>query len=478
MTGRRPLLAAAILCAGLLALYWPGVAMYDTVSQYVQILSNVYDDWHPPVMARLWSLLEPLGGGQAPLFVLQVAAYWLGFGLIAGGLARGSRPRAAWAVIVVGALPLFAAWQCAVLKDTQMLGAMLAGVGLVAWWRLAGKPVPAVAAITAGVLLCYALLVRTNAVFAVVPLAILLLPGRGGYWGRWWGRALAIAVATLAVLALSPFVNHRLLGARATDVTHTLPLFDLAGIAHFGGDDGVLTDEERALIVAKRCYQPFFWDPLGSQHHCIDIAARFERVPDAVLQRAWVGAILRHPIAYARHRLEHLNSTERWLVPTGWTAAAPPAGSEPNELQLVSPAPAARTLAAAGGWMAETALGWPVVWIVVAGVVLAAAQGRRRTPFGDLAVALAVSALTLEASFAVVSIASDLRYHLWPMVASVLAAILLVADGRPSRRTLYFGIAALAVVIVPGTMARHSLPSPPPGYAAMLDWNDGAPAPQ
>ncbi|MDO7844411.1 hypothetical protein [Sphingomonas immobilis] len=476
MIGRLPLLAAALLCAGLLWLGWPGVSMYDTVVQYTQALSGVYDDWHPPVMARLWSLLLPLGGGAAPLLVLQVVTYWAGFGLIAGGLARAGRPRAAAAVIVAGALPLFAAWQIAVLKDTQMLGAMLSAVGLVAWCRLPGQRVPVAAGVGAAVLLAYAMLVRTNAVFAVVPLGVLLLPGRDGWWGRWWGRAFAIGVGVAAVLAVSPAINHRLLAAQVTGVTHTLPLFDLAGIAHFGG--AVLTPEDRALIAEKRCYQPFFWDPLGSPSRCGVIAARYEGDRSGALHRAWIDAILLHPVAYARHRLAHLNATLRWIVPAGWTSAAPPAGSEPNNAGLASPAPVARTLAAAGGWMAETALGWPIVWIVVAGIVLAAAQGRRRTPLGDLAVVLAVSALALEASFAVVSIASDLRYHLWPMIASLLAAILLAAEAMPKRRTLYVGIALLAAVIVPGTMARRSLPSPPPGYAAMLDWNDGAPAPQ
>ncbi len=43
------------------------------------------DDWHPPVMVRLWQLLHPLGRGAAPMFVLQVALYAAGFALFVAG---------------------------------------------------------------------------------------------------------------------------------------------------------------------------------------------------------------------------------------------------------------------------------------------------------------------------------------------------------------------------------------------------------
>ncbi|MBS0283806.1 MAG: hypothetical protein JSS15_05240, partial [Proteobacteria bacterium] len=122
-----------------LAAYWPGFAMYDTLMQYRQVLSGRFDDWHPPVMARLWQALAPLGGGQAPLFVAQVTLYWLGFVLLALPLARGGRVRAALALGAVAILPPFLGWQVAVLKDAQMTGALLAAVGVIGGARLAGR---------------------------------------------------------------------------------------------------------------------------------------------------------------------------------------------------------------------------------------------------------------------------------------------------------------------------------------------------
>jgi hypothetical protein len=454
---------AALLCAATLVLWWPGVVEYDSVEQYRQVLSGIYLDWHPPVMARLWAVLHPLGQGAAPMFELQLILYWLGLGLLAAALARTGRAWAGAAVLAMGALPLFAGWQAAVLKDTQMLGAMLAAVGLVGWWRLAGRRMPVPAIIAMVLLLAYATLVRANAVFAVVPLAVMLAP-----WPtRLWQRGLAIVAGVLMVLAVTPPINHGLLGAGQTEVTRTLPIFDLAGIAHFSAADD-LPPAERALIARRHCYQPYFWDPLGDDSRCGSIAQRLDLVPARTLVTLWLGSALHHPIAYLEHRLAHLNSTERLFVPLGRPDAAPPLRSEPNDLGLATPGPAAAAIAWAGGWLAETPLGWPIAWVVVAATALGIAIGRPSSPPRDIALALAVSALALEASFAMVSIASDLRYHLWPMMAAALAAILL-ADERPlPRRALILGGTILIAVAGLGTAARLSLPRSPGTYQGML----------
>jgi hypothetical protein len=450
------------LCAMTLAVAWPGVALYDSVWQYRQALSGDYNDWHPPVMAHLWALLHPFGPGAAPMFVLQIIVYWLGLGLWGAGLAQRGRIVASVIVLAIGACPLFLGWQVTVLKDTQMAGAMLAASGLIAWWRLARRGMPVAAYVGAGVLLVYAMMVRSNAVFAVVPLVGMLTS-----WSLL--RRLAVgAVTVVLVLVVSPSINHRMLGAAQSGVTHAQPIFDLAGVAHFSGvvEPGGLLPEDLALIEARHCYKPFFWDPLADPRHCGAIAERLETVPVGSLGSMWIGAILHHPLAYGEHRIAHLNATWRFIVPSHLPNAAPPEGGEPNTIGLVNPGVAHVKLARAGAWVAETPLGWPIVWIVIAGSVLLAASSRTGVE-RDLAVALAVSALTLEASFSVISIASDLRYHLWPMIASALAAVLIA--GRPvSRRVLWIGGTMLVLVVGAGIVARFAMPPGPASYDAML----------
>ena len=118
---------------GLVALaFWPGVPMYDTVTQYGEVLSGEVDDWHPAVMVRLWQLLHPLGPTTAPMFVLQASLYALGFLLCVSALVRSGRPGRGLAAALLGLSPLLLGWQMVVLKDAQMLGAMVAAVGIVA----------------------------------------------------------------------------------------------------------------------------------------------------------------------------------------------------------------------------------------------------------------------------------------------------------------------------------------------------------
>ncbi|MEG3165001.1 hypothetical protein U1701_10370 [Sphingomonas sp. PB2P19] len=455
---------AVLLCLASIAAAWPGVAMYDTVAQYGQVLSGRYDDWHPPVMVRLWAVLAPFGPGAMPMLVLQLVTYWTGLGLIAAALAgAGARGRAV-AILCVGALPPFLGWQIVILKDAQLVGAVLAATGLVAWWRLRDSRIPPVALAAIVMLLGYAILVRANAVFLVVPLVVMMLPVRP------MARIGIGLVAILVVLAVSPIINHRVFAAAPSGVERTQALYDLAGIAsrvpdaaHIG-----LTAQEAHAVIARQCSKPFFWDPLGDEAHCAPVMARLQAQPVGQLYTSLVDAILRHPVAYAGQRLSHWNSTERWLVPFRWPNAAPPADSEPNALKL------GRVGVFARGWqvlarsVVETPLGWPIAWLVAAVTTIAVAVQRPRAPARDLALALLASGVALELSFGVLSIASDLRYHLWSMIATAVAIVLL-ADGRSRpRRTVGIGAGALAVVIAGGIVARVWLPAPPATYQAML----------
>ena len=459
---RGLIVAGALLAVASVGLFWPGLAMYDTVAQYQQVVSGDFDDWHPPVMARLWSLMR---GGAAPMLVLQLGAYWLGLAL----LAMRTRGGAGRAILAIGAMPLFLGWQGVVLKDAQMTGALLAATGIVGCWRFAGRALPGWAIAVAAVLVGYATLVRANAVFASVPLVVMWLPRPRTPWAK----VALIGAGVLAVLAIESPVNHELLGARHSGVERTQALYDLSGIAvragaGAGASDTGMLPAETAVLTARHCVRPFFWDPLGEPARCDATVERLRHVPVGELYTTLALAIVHHPIAYAAHRLAHLNSTERWLVPWRWPGAAPPHGSEPNDLGLGSPGRFASWWQMLAGWLAETPLGWPVTWVIIALTAGAAALQRPIAPARDLALALLGSALCLEASFAVLSIASDLRYHLWPMIATALASALLLAEGGvPGRMGLIGGI-ALALVVGAGLVARVVLPLPPQSYVGML----------
>lgn len=472
MTRRmRVAAAAALLCTVVLLWFWPGVAMYDSVAQYQQVVSGSFDDWHPPVMARLWSVFHALGWrGQAPMFLLQTMLYWLGLGLLASGLAREGRRIAPLAVLALGLWPPFLGWEAAVLKDSQMASALLAATGIIGARRLTGQPLRRFDIAAAALLLAYAALARANAVFAVAPLAAgLFVPWQ---WRHWPWRFGAIGVGTLAALALSPVVNHRLLRADPSGVEVTQPVFDMAGIAHRAGPDALPLIARRrwAEAEAKRCYSPILWDAYSSGERCGFIQDALARMPMPDIVSSWTGAIRRHPGAYAEHRLAHWNATMRWFVPWHFPFAAPPAESEPNDLALGSPRAQVAWFSVIAGWLADGPVGAPVLALAAALAVLALARPAQ-SPAHALAVPLALSAAAMELSFLVVSISSDWRYHLWSMLAAWLAVILL-CTGRVARRPAMAALALVLLVGVSALGARLILPPVGDNYEDLIGGNE------
>ncbi|WP_322963146.1 hypothetical protein [Sphingomonas fuzhouensis] len=452
---RLRIIVAALLLFGLsLIVFAPGYVEYDSVGQYSQALTGHYDDWHPPIMARLWSLFGHHGAG--PMLALQLAGWWLGLGALAAAIVD-RRPRAALMVLAVGLVPPWLGWQVAILKDAQMTAAAVGAVGIIGWWRLRDEPVPRGAWVGAGLLLAYAALVRANAIFAIAPLVALLVTER-------WPRRIAITVAlTLVTLAVAPVINHRVLGAANSGVARTQALYDLAGIAVRVPYDPRLglSPAEVAEIRAKHCVKPFFWDPLGEPSRCGTRLQRYETTPPGQIYARLAPAILHHPLAYAAQRLAHVNSTWRLWVPPRWPNAAPPQGSEPNDLHLGQPGRTALAWQKMASPWVDVPIMWPIVWLVLAAGGLAVTRG------DGLAGALFGSALGLEASFLVISVASDFRYHLWPIVACALGLIL-AKPWHGDRRIMWATGVVLAAVLILGGIARVTLPIPPQSYQAML----------
>ncbi len=452
--------------AAIAMLFWPGVAMHDTVVQYGELLKGEIDDWHPPVMVRLWQLVHPLGAATAPIFVIQVGLYAAGFSLIIASLVGNGRWRAGLAVLAIAISPLLLGWQMVVLKDAQMLGALIAAFAIVAHYRLFGREIPPVAAIIISILLAYATLVRANAVFATAPLIALILPRPRSLILR---GSLALGVIA-AVLALTPFIDHRLFGASASGIAKSQPLFVLAAIAKGSpGSPGPFTSSERNQIVERHCVKDFFWDPLGEPSACGPITRRVKAKSEAELYAELAGTVATHPLVYALHRMRHWNSTERWLVAPNLPDTAPPIEAEPNELGLKTPANAlAASWQDAAAVEAATPIGWPIVWTSLGLFLLPFAWKGRDDRAGGLSFALLVSALMLEASFFFISIASDLRYHLWSITAFALALVLLGSDVRPTRGVRAGAGAALLFIIICGLVARTSLPRAPDSYWEMI----------
>jgi hypothetical protein len=451
--------AAAAGFAFSTTLFWPGVALFDSVEQYGQAVSGAVRDWHPPVMARLWGVFSAAWPGTAPMLVLQLGLCWLGLGLLAGALARQGRRWAGWAVLLLGLGPIVSCWMAAILKDAQMLGALTAATGIAGWYALAGKRRPVWATSLLLVLLAYATLVRANAVFATGPLALALLGWRGLRGG--WTRAAACAGLVLAVLALTPAVNRGLLGAEREGAENSLLLYDITGTSIRAGTDSAGVPARRwQALAAAGCYSAEGWDALSAPGRCgaaPGLAAKPDTPP---LYGVWLRTLAAHPLAYATHRLAHFNATMRWLVGVNEYGAVGPVDPEPNRLGLGAPPGVAATLIhEAGSVWAGLPTGWPILWLALAAIGLWGSLSAPPTAERRLGQALLLSSCCGGLSYLVVSVASDLRYHLWTMLAAGLGLALLAAGGSLRRRAWVAGGAVAFTVAAAGIAARALLPA-------------------
>lgn len=418
--------AAALAAGANLAIWFPGEANPDSESQYAQAVVGHFDDWHPPIMAQLWSILRLLADGNAPMFCMQVVVYWLGFGLIAITLARAGRPLAAWAMLGVALLPPFLRLNVVLLKDVGMAVAFLAAFAALFWHRTQDRRVPPAVAAMSTVLLFYGALVRINAVFAVVPLLVYMI--RPQWLGRPW-RLLVVAIpAGLALVPAAYLFNHRVLHAEPLGAIRSLQIFDISGIAFYSGDlatfgsDNSFTREE-----VTGCYKPRGWDSLSPWGECrffwnrlavsrdwqgiiesLDARAAMGAKPNPDLPGLWVAAILHHPLAYATHRLANFRSE---------MTAPPYLDFSPQTI-----APPYRA--------AYDVLTAPALWLAVGVALLAQLALARSFPGSastDAALALLLSGLPYAGAYLIIGVATESRYLYWSLIA-IFAALVISAS--------------------------------------------------
>lgn len=459
---RWPASAAASMLLALfafnLALHFPGGMNNDAIGQYRQAVSGNYSDWHPPVMAWLWSQLRIVGDGPAPLLVLHLGLYWLGFGLLADALRRTGQPRLALLVALGGAFPPFLWINAQVTKDVGMAATWIAAIGLLFWFRAQQRRIPIPVAVAVALLIGYGALVRTNAVFGLGPLLLYALAPAS--WLRPVRLMAAAVLVAVVAIPVSQVVNRTAFDPIEQQPVQSLFLFDLMGIAvHTGNPDVLLPRARFAASELRACYTPYWWDSLSPWGRC---SARVNRqagsglstLPDG-LSLQWLRTIGEHPGAYLAHRLKHFNSSLLFAVPLEHIRFTP-------EYQLAGPA-GKRVAAVTEGevqrdLLIKNPLVWPVAWLTWAVFLLWILARERPTAGVQLARVLAVSALGYSGAYLLIGVATDLRYHYWTLLAMVVATLLVAAPLRRGLRArstpVLAGLAGVGAVVAVGLATR------------------------
>jgi Dolichyl-phosphate-mannose-protein mannosyltransferase len=453
------LLLIVILFTVNAVLHYPGTMNNDSINQYSQAVSGQYADWHPPIMAWLWSIVRLAGDGPGPLLLLHLGLYWLGFGLLADGLRRAGLPRLAVLMAFAGVFPPFLYINATVVKDVGLVASWLAAVGLIFWFRAQRRSIPVQYWMLIAPLIIYGTLVRTNAVFAVGPLLIYAFAPPRSQWFRSVRSILVAVIVAALAIPVSMQVNQWLFKPSLTHPEQSLFMFDLMGMAVYDRDPSLL--EPRATLTAgelQACYSPYWWDSLSPWGHC---SAKVHRpkadmvtTPEG-LKLQWVKTIFQHPVAYVVHRLKHFNSSLLFAVPLKHIRLTP-------EYRADELAKAPKNMVTERDLrldlLRKNPFVWPVTWLVWGGFLLVFISREKSTPAVQLAKVLTVSALGYSCAYLLIGVATDMRYHYWSLMSILISTLLVIpwlAEGLRNRsRLLLGGISSCALVVLVGVAAR------------------------
>ena len=441
---RRRLCAAvaALIAAGYgltLLIFYPGVMTYDAKFVYEDIAKGVLGDWQSPVMTVLWGVIDPVAPGAGSMFLLIATSYWLGFGLLAFALARRATGLALLLPLAALLPPAFVfagiIWRDVLFATSWLLAAAIA---FAAAGRGAQLRVPAQALALA--LCAFGVLLRPNALIAAPILAAYIAWPTQMLLKR---AAILFVPAIVGLFALVQVVYYGALGATRQHPLQSIMVFDLGGISHFAGQNQfpVSFSERETALLLDGCYQPTQWDIYWRLEPCDFVMRKIEREEKLfgtpAITEAWARAVMRHPVAYLRHRAAFMWNFLGGNNLTMWVADV----ERPSE-SVFPDRPAFVALVSMHDRLKPTPLFRAGAWLLVCIVVCGFAWRRRATPEGSFALGVCGSAAIYVLTFFAVGVASDFRYAYWAVLAGIAGGVVAVrskppaaANGAAARRS-------------------------------------------
>ncbi|AZL10245.1 hypothetical protein [Brevibacterium aurantiacum] len=440
-------------------LFFPGRANVDIGNQYLQAIGKApVTDWHPPIMSIVWRGLINVTGQAGSLLVLQVIILAVASWLIGVLVHRNGAPR--W-VSLLGPAIMMTPWVISQMmtlwKDTQMAVALLLAVILLIVARTVPKGwilwIPAV------VLLVYALGVRKNAVFAIVPIAIyaaFCLVQRFNL-KRVVLSTVALTVAVLAILGVGMKATDAAI-ASAADVKPTGQISQIflddvmfsVPDAQLQASDAPAELKDHISSARDKCLErgenwDAYWNCYGrgvTGRAFSPIAYQDE------LKDLWMTEVITHPLRYLKYRTSVFSmyffssSLEYW--DGDWNGDAEEVGiadSDPKADYIFQPYVEGFALAT------FPMLFKPWFWSLVAVLALVFAGRtrpareqlrretgtRRQRNFAPEITMLATSALCYIFGYLPIVPANHFRYTFWPALAVTVALIFMLAEWRRRR---------------------------------------------
>lgn len=420
---------AILLAAGFgltLLIFHPGVMTYDAKFVYQDIAKGTMGDWQSPVMVWLWALIDPIAPGAASMFLLIATTYWLGFGALSLALASRGKTSALLLPLLAMTPPALCLagiiWRDVLLATCWLLAATVA-------FAVSERPSPIrlTGQVLALGLVILGVLLRPNALLAAPVLIAYIV---------WLSRvslrkaAILYVPAVIGLFGIVQIVYYGMLDAKRQHPLQTIMIFDLGGISHYTKENQFPVDwsESENAMLLNGCYQPTQWDIYWRLEPCDFVMRKVEREKGlfgtSAIPRAWLLAILHHPIAYLRHRSAFMWNFLAADNLTMWTADV-----EHPTRNVFADRAAFNGLVSAHDALKPTPFLRAGFWFLAC-ITVCCLSWRRSGP-REAAFALGVcgSATIYLLSFYAVGVASDFRYGYWAVLAAIAGGVVVISGG-------------------------------------------------
>ena len=409
----------------------------DSLKQLAQALGQQpFADWHPPVMAFLWSIGITLTGKVAFLMVMQQVMLWGGLLVFAIYVYKQTKSRLISLLpLLIGVTPFVANISGVVWKDVHMAFALLIATVLSLGLKNQTKAMKTSIAILIALSLIYAIMLRYNAILAVIPIALYAS-------SRIFSKKIVTVISSISIVlaaalvsaGLSIVLNVKEANPTSTvmldDIVHTLKQEELSAASNTP-DELKLT----LLNIQSKCALgdiPFHSYGLCSTLDQRDII-QYKYYDE--LKRLWADTVTNHLDSYALYRAE-----------TFWIFLTTPAQYEYTQHSTIDSN--AFGLSTHNVFLSDTLsryvtfftkdMGFlfrPYFWLMLSIAIMVYASKRLKR-YKGIVICLAVSSVAYIVGYIPVVIGCDFRYIYWSVIAMSVCIILLATEQYMKKHKL------------------------------------------
>ena len=301
--------------------YYPGFMSPDSLDIYGQSLSHHYTDWHPPLMAWFWSLLNNIYRGPQGMLIFQLGLLWTGFYFLSTGWFSSRR---SYLYLFTGLLiaPFVQNFAGYIIKDAQMALSWFLSFSIIAKADYRNRRMTVAEAVISFLLILYGTLIRINALPGALPLVYYWSANYLPWSNRRAAMAVVLAIFMLLVVGCQSFLTS-LLTPQKKYAEYKLYLHDLAGIYVKTGKSYwpsfISQSPGFDSVYLKSHYTPATLDNLfWNEENKISFPPLNDSL-SPIVRQAWMKSITENPGVYLLNRwdgfLYYLRIKKRtWIV--------------------------------------------------------------------------------------------------------------------------------------------------------------------